>query len=320
MTLKQCLAALALAALGAHAQADTYPSRAVRIVVPYAPGGAVDAVTRKIAQQLTLQTGQAFVVENKAGAASTIGAGIVANAEPDGYTLMTNDTTFSLLPFIFKTLPWGPKTGLAPVSAFMFAPMAVVVRADSPYRTLKDLLDAARAHPGKITFGTGGMGTSPHFATEALGLATRTEMLHVPFKGAGEATIAVLSGTIDFQIASTPGIMSQVKGGSVRLLAISGDKRLEAIPDVPTFREAGVDQDGVINFTGLWAPKGTPPAIMARLESEIGRAMASADVRAFANGLGAIPRALDDKAFAKMLADNGAIWASVARAINLRKQ
>jgi tripartite-type tricarboxylate transporter receptor subunit TctC len=164
------------------------------------------------------------------------------------------------------------------------------------------------------------MGTSPHFATEALGLATRTEMLHVPFKGAGEATIAVLSGTIDFQIASTPGIMSQVKGGSVRLLAISGDKRLEAIPDVPTFREAGVDQDGVINFTGLWAPKGTPPAIMARLESEIGRAMASADVRAFANGLGAIPRALDDKAFAKMLADNGAIWASVARAINLRKQ
>jgi tripartite-type tricarboxylate transporter receptor subunit TctC len=144
--------------------------------------------------------------------------------------------------------------------------------------------------------------------------------MHVPFKGAGEATLALLSGTIDFQIASTPGIMGQVKGGKVRLLGISGDKRLAALPEVPTFAEAGIKDYSVINFTGLWAPKGTPAPVMQRLQKEIAAAMASADVQKFSADLGAVPSVVSGDAFTKMLRDNTQLWSKVAAAAKVEKQ
>ncbi|MEF7612459.1 tripartite tricarboxylate transporter substrate binding protein [Aquincola sp. MAHUQ-54] len=305
--------ALGLAALAPLlAQAQAYPAKPVRIVVPYPPGGAVDAVTRKVAQKLTEQTGQTFYVENKAGATGTIGASEVARSAPDGYTLMANDSTYSLLPHIFKKLPFDHGTDLVPVSTFMTAPMALVVAQDSKYKTLQALLDAARANKGGLTYGTGGAGTTPHFSSEALGIAAGVSFLHVPFKGAGEATLALLSGTIDFQMASTPGVIGQVQGGKARLLAISGDKRVAALPGTPTFAEAGLKGFSVINFTGLWAPKGTPPAVMARLQKEVAAAVASADVKAYADGLGAVPASAGTEAFAKMLQDSTAYWGKVA--------
>ncbi|MFC4274007.1 Bug family tripartite tricarboxylate transporter substrate binding protein [Achromobacter aloeverae] len=310
-------AALALAATAANA---AWPDHPVRIVVPYPPGGAVDAVTRKVAQQLTLQTGQTFIVDNKAGATGTIGAGQVVHAQADGYTLMANDTTYTTLPFIFQSLSWDPRTALTPVSAFMFAPMAVAVRKESPFHTLQGLLAAARAQPGKVTFGTGGIGTTPHFATEAMAQASHTTLMHVPFKGAGEATVAVLSGTVDFQIASTPGVIAQVQNGTMRLLAISGEERLKALPDVPTFRQAGLDDEGVINFTGLWAPKGTPMAVQQRLQAEVAKAMASPDMQRFAATLGADPRAVAGEDFQRMVAQRQKVWEAVSRQINLQKQ
>ena len=160
------VAAAALLATGAHAQA--WPAKPVKIVVPYAPGGAVDVVTRKMAQKLTEQTGQSFVVENRPGGTGTIGALQVARADADGYTLMANDTTFSLIPHIFKKLPFDPTTDLVPVSAYVFAPMGLVVSSTSRYKTLGDMVADARANPTKVTYGTGGPGTTPHFATEAL--------------------------------------------------------------------------------------------------------------------------------------------------------
>jgi tripartite-type tricarboxylate transporter receptor subunit TctC len=315
------LALCMLAALGGAAQAQAvYPSRPVRIVVPYPPGGAVDQVTRKLAQKLTEQTGQSFFVENKAGATGTIGALQVARAEPDGYTLMANDTTYTILPQVFSKLPWDYDKGLAPVAGFNFAPMAVVVAANSRFKTFGDLVAYARANPGKLDYGTGGAGTTPHFATEALRLAAHIDMTHVPFKGAGEATLALLSGTIDFQIASTPGVMGQVKGGKLRLLAISGDKRLRAAPDTPTFAELGFKQYGVVNFTGLWAPGGTPAAAVERLQKEIATAMASADFQAFANDLGAVASVVSGPAFARMLDDNRQLWGTVAASAKIEKQ
>jgi tripartite-type tricarboxylate transporter receptor subunit TctC len=294
------------------ALAQSYPAKPVRIIVPYAPGGAVDVVTRKMAQKLTEQTGQSFFVENRAGGTGTIGAQQAAKSEPDGYTLVANDTTYSLLPHIFKKLPFDHEHDLVPVSAFVFAPMGLAVNATSRFKSLRDLLAEAKAKPSTVTYGSGGAGTTPHFASEALGIASGVKLMHVPFKGAAEATQAVLSNTIDMQIASTTGLMGNVKGGKMRLLAVSGDKRLAALPDVPTFREAGVPWNGVVNWTGLWAPKGTPPAVLARLQKEIATAMATPDMKAFAEGMGADPREVGGDAFARMLKDSTDAWGKVA--------
>lgn len=323
-TSRSVLAGCAFAALGfatAAAQAQpAWPNKPVKIVVPYGPGGAVDLVTRKMAQKLTEQTGQSFFIENKAGATGTIGAAQVAQSPADGYTLMANDTTFSLLPHIFKKLPFDPAVDLLPVGAFVFAPMALAVNAQSSFKTLPDLLAEAKRKPNQVTYGTGGPGTTPHFASEALGIAAGVNFMHIPFKGAGEATQAVLSSTIDFQIASTTGLMGNVKGGKLRLLAVSGDKRLSALPAVPNFTEAGTQWPGIVNWTGLWAPKGTPPETLARLQKEIATAMASSDMKTFAEGMGAEPRQVGAEPFARMLRDSTDNWGKVTANAAFEKQ
>ncbi|MBL8362477.1 MAG: tripartite tricarboxylate transporter substrate binding protein [Rubrivivax sp.] len=305
------IASVALAA-SALAQAQAWPAKPVRIIVPYAPGGSVDVVTRRIAAKLQEQTGQTFFVENKAGATGTIGLATVVQSSADGYTLAANDTTYALLPHIFKKLPFDHEKDLLPVGAYVFAPMSVVVKADSKFKTLAELLAAAKAQPEKVTYGTGGAGTTPHFVSEALGIASGVHFMHVPYKGAGEATMAMLSGTIDFQVASTPGVMSQVKGGKARILAVSGGKRLAALPDVPTFTEAGLKNFGLINFTGLWAPKGTPQTVIDRLQKELATAMTSADMKAFSESIASEPGFWDAATFGKDLQERTAYWGKVA--------
>lgn len=305
-----CAAVLMAGASVAQAQ-QVWPTRAVHIVVPYGPGGAVDVATRKMAQKLTVQTGQSFVVENRPGATGTIGLSQVARAAADGYTLVANDTTYSLLPYIFQKLPFDYARDLQPVAAYLFAPMTLAVSASSKYQTLDALVEQARKGPDTITYGSGGPGTIPHFAAEALGLATGVKLMHVPFKGAAEATQAILAGTIDMQFASTTGVIGNVLGGRMRLLAISGDKRVSALPDVPTFGEAGLKDFGVINWTGLWAPAGTPQAVLDRLQKEIAIAMADADMQEFAQKMGAEARQVDSAAFRNILTDSNVMWGGV---------
>ncbi|MDR7149137.1 tripartite-type tricarboxylate transporter receptor subunit TctC [Hydrogenophaga palleronii] len=310
---RSLLACAALTVLGlsvAHAQSD-WPNRVVKIIVPYAPGGAVDVVTRKMAQKLSEQTGQSFIVENKAGATGTIGTNQVAQSAGDGYTLLANDTTYSLLPHIFKKLPFDHATQLVPVGAYVFAPMGLVVNAQSPHKTLADLTTKAKSAPDTVSYGTGGPGTTPHFASEALGIAAGVKFMHVPFKGAAEATVGVLSNAIEFQIASTTGLMSNVQGGRMRMLAVSGDQRLPALPDVPTFKESNIGWSGVVNWTGLWAPKGTPVEVLERLHKEIEKAMASEDMKSFAVGMGAEARQVTGPAFATILKDSTDSWGKV---------
>ncbi len=312
MMSKQLIAfSLALAAaFSVHAQA--WPTKPVRIIVPYPPGGAVDVVTRRVAAKLQEQTGQTFYIENKAGATGSIGISQALQAPADGYTLVANDTTYALLPHIFKKLPFNYASDLVPVTGFMFAPVAMAVRSESKYKTLAELLRDGKAEPNKLTYGTGGAGTMPHFATEALGIATGVRFMHIPFKGAGEATLAMLGGTIDFQLASTPGVIGQVNGGKARLLAVSGDKRLAALPNVPTFAEAGLKGYGVVNFTGLWVKRGTPAEVAARLQKEVATAMASPDVKAYAESIGAEAASWDAATFAQNLAERNAFWGKVA--------
>jgi tripartite-type tricarboxylate transporter receptor subunit TctC len=317
--IKLALAAATLAC-STFAQAQAWPAKPVKIVVPYPPGGSVDVVTRKMAAKLQEQTGQSFFVENKAGATGTIGLASVVQAPHDGYTLAANDTTHALLPHIFKKLPFDYEKDLVPVGAFVFAPMAVVVKADSKYKTLADLIGAAKAEANKVTYGTGGAGTTPHFVSEALGIAAGVKFMHIPFKGAGEATMAMLSGTIDFQVASTPGVMGNVKGGKAKLLGVSGDKRLAALPDVPTFAEAGLKNFGLINFTGLFVPKGAPPAVAERLQKEIAIAMASPDMKTFAESIASEPGYWDSAAFSKDLKERTAFWGKVAANTDFERQ
>ena len=303
-----------------QATAQQYPSKPVKVIVPYPPGGAVDVATRKVAQKLADQLGKPFVVENKPGASSTIGAQLAATSPPDGYTLVANDMSYSLLPYVFKKLPFDHEKDLIPVSTTMFAPYAIAVKADSPYKNLQDLIKAAKAAPGKLTFGSGGPGSAPHFATESFSMAAHMDLLHVPYKGAGEAMTALIGGQIDMLMASVPSLVAQAKGGKARILAVSGDKRLPVIPDVPTFAEAGMKEWGILNFNGIWAPKGTPTGVIAKLQSEIAKAVATPDVKAFFEGQGGLPGGTRSDEFGKLVQSTTKSWAPVAAKANIEKQ
>jgi tripartite-type tricarboxylate transporter receptor subunit TctC len=297
-----------------------YPTKPVRIVVPYAPGGAVDVVTRKVAQKLTEQMGQSFYVENKAGATGSIGTQLVARATPDGYTLLANDNTYSILPYVFKELPWDHASAFAPITVSVFTPVLVAVPAASPFKTLGELLAHAKAHPDTLNYGTGGQGSAPHFATEAFQLAAGVKLSHIPYKGAGEAMLGLVGNQIDLLLVSTPSAVSQIKSGKIRALAVSGDKRLEAHPDIPTFAEAGLPGFGVVNWSGLAAPAGTPADIVARLNGEVKKALASPDMQEFIASMSAQPGGIEPAAFSALIKDETARWAPVAEKAAVERQ
>ncbi len=312
---------LALSFVGAvSAAAQTYPSKPVHIVVPYPPGGTTDVVSRKFAQQLNLQTGQPFVVENKPGATGTIGALQVARSTPNGYTLMANDMTYSMYPHVFKSLPWDHERDLVPVTTFLYTPYALVINAKAPFKSLQELITNARANPGTLTFGSGGPGSGPHFAVEAFMLAANVELRHIPYQGGGEALTGVIAGQIDVLMASAPSLISQAKGGRIRLLGVSGNRRVPALPEVPTFAEAGLKEFGIINFVGLWTPKGTPLEVFDKLQSEMAKALGAADMKAFLESQASEPGGTKSDVFAKQVTDTTKMWGPVAARAKIEKQ
>lgn len=307
-------------AMTSQSAVAAYPDKPVRIVVPNPPGGAVDVVTRKVAQQLSSQLGQSFVVENKPGASGTIGTSLVVNAPADGYTLLANDNSYTTLPYVFKKLNWDHASALIPIAPFAFSPVVLGVKADSRFKDLASLVAYAKANPGKVTFGTGGPGSAPHFATEAFQQAAGIELMHVPYKGAGDAIVGLLSGSVDLLVLSTPSVLSQVKGGQMRLLGISGKQRVAALPDAPTFAEGGVPNFSLFNWSGLAAPKGTPPDVVQKLQQAVKKALEAPDVKAFLDNMGSQPGKLDSNGFAQLIQRETAQWASVAQKANIEKQ
>ncbi|MBB5696611.1 tripartite-type tricarboxylate transporter receptor subunit TctC [Roseomonas pecuniae] len=301
------------------AQGD-YPSRTVRVIVPYAPGGAVDTLARRISQKLTDILGQSFVVENKSGASGTIGAAEAARAAPDGYTLLALDNTFAILPYIFRRLPFDHATAFQPITVTARSPVLLAVGEKSPYRDLASLIAAAKKDPEKLTYGTGGAGSAPHFSTLAFERAAGVKLYHVPFRGAGEAVIGVLSGNVDLVMLSPGSALGSIRGGQLRPLAISGDHRVAALPDVPTFAEAGLPGFGVINWSGLAAPRGTPHAIVQRLHMAAVRALEAPDMKAFIADIASEPGGITPAAFSALVTEETARWRDIAASASIERQ
>lgn len=311
-------AMLTLAAVPVASLAQAWPDKPVRLVVPYAPGGTTDFSARLVAEALTQQTGKSFYVENKAGASGTIGTSQVAKSAPDGTTFLVNDTTYAMLPALFAKLPWDHAGDLVPVTTLAVTPVVLVVAANSPFKTAQELFEHARKNPGKLNFGSGGNGSSTHLSAEVLKKEAKLSITHIPYKGAGDAMVGLLGNQIDLLITAAPTAVPQVQGGKARALAVTGDKPLPSLPNVPTFKQVGLPGYTVMNWFGLAAPKGTPKEIVDKLQGEVKKAMASPKVAERLDAMGASPGGIPSAEFAALVQKETKLWTDIAKSAGVR--
>ena len=251
---------------------SNWPTKPLRIVVPFAPGSFTDLSARALAVELSEQLGQQVVVENKGGAGGTIGADAVAKSAPDGHTLLLTDNSFVMAAGLYPRLPFDPQKDFAQISAIAESPSIMIARADLPAKSVAQLVDAARAKPMDFMFGSGGQGSSAHLATELFLSVTGTKMTHVPYKGVAAAIAEVIAGRLDISIASLASGMPHVRSGRVQGLGVSGKERSPLLPQVPTFVEQGFGDYNMSYWWGVAAPAGTPAAVLQRLNQEIAKA------------------------------------------------
>jgi len=276
MNRKQFLRAalgVALIGLGTTAFADNYPARTITMIIPFPPGGTLDVVGRMLAQKLTEQMGQSFVVENRAGAGGIIGATVVEKAKPDGYTLLFSPSTFITTPMAMPTRPFDSIKDFTPVALVAKAPLAVAVRKDLPVNDIKSLVAHAKANPGKLTFAIGSTASAGHLSTELLKRASGIEYLIVPYKGSGPAYTDLLGGRIDAFIDPILGSSPYVKAGSLKVIAVTSKERVASLPNVPTVGET-VPGYEFYSWYGLWGPANMPKDIAQRLNAEVNKALA----------------------------------------------
>lgn len=262
---------LCVAAFGAQAQsASAWPTRPVRVIVPYAVGGATDIMARTVSQKLGEILGQPVLIENRTGANTAIGADLVARAPADGYTLMfTNDATFVINPILFGSLSYNMARDFVPVATVAYLNLALMVAADHPARTFNDFVAWAKARSGTLSYGSYGVGSQAHLMGEAFKKSTGTDIVHVPYKGAAPAMADVVGGQVAFTFPSIATMQAFLKSGKVRALAISGDRRSALLPEVPTFSELGYKDIDIGAWYGFFAPAGTPREVVARLNAAV---------------------------------------------------
>ena len=277
--MKFLLAALASTALSAAAHAQDYPAKPVRIVVPYSAGGNADILGRTLAQKLGDALKQPFVVENRAGANGGIGTDFVAKAAPDGYTLLvTASGPITVNPILYTQVPYDPVKDFAPISECAVYQYVLVTLAGSSFKSIADIVAAARARPGALSYGSTGAGGGNHLAGELFALATGTQLTHVPYKGSAPALADLLGGQLTFMFDTVITSVPQIRGGKLRAFAVSSGKRASSLPEVPTMQEAGIKGFDISQWQGFLAPAGTPKGIVDRLNAETVRAMGAADV------------------------------------------
>ncbi len=309
--------------LGWLAAADVaaYPDRPIRLVVPAAPGGAIDVVGRILAQRLSEVIGAPVLVDNRAGANNIIGTEIVARAQPDGYTLLVTAGAHTINPAVYKRLPYDALKDFAPISHLAYSGgLVVVVPLNSPLRSIGQLVEAARAAPGSIAYGSAGIGNSMHLAGELFQSLAGVKLNHVPYKGGGPAVSDLLAGQIQVVFGGSPTVMPMVQAGRLRPLAFTGRKRSPELPDVPTVEEAGLKGYEMSGWYGLYGPRGTPRAIVERLSAAARTVVGMPDVRERFAGLNLEPVGSTPEAFAAFLREDLEKYRKIAQAAGIVPQ
>ena len=314
VTRRIAVAAIALTALAAHA---AFPDRPITIVVPYAPGGAADAVARVLAARMGEKLGTSVIVDNRAGASGTIGAAYVAKASPDGYTMLYDATPYSINPHLFPRMPYAAEA-LQPLSLVLVAPNALIVKADSPYKTVADLVAQAKATPGKLNFASGGSGTVQRLATELFRQKLQLDMVHVPYKSGGPAIADVMGGQVDFMFGTVAATYPLISAGKLRALAVSSPQRSPRLPDVPTVAETVVPGYEAFEWNGMLLPAKTPKDVADKLQKAVVDVLKEDEVQQRLKDLGAQPVGSTPTEFAAFLKKEDAKWGDVVKQGNIK--
>lgn len=308
--------AIAATLLGAApaAQAQAWPAKPIRLVVPFPPGGGTDLIARETAQRVGAATGWTFVIENRPGAGGNLGVDVAAKAAPDGYTIVLGQTSnLAINPTLYAKMPYDPLKDLAPIVLVANAPLVMVTGMGTPHKTLADAVAAAKAKPGSLNFASPGNGTVAHLTSELFQKAAGIETQHVPYKGAAQALTDVISGTVDLYMSSVPTLLGQIKQGKLRPLAVTSAKRVDDLPNVPTINESGYKGFDAVTWFGLLAPAGTPRDVIAKLNAEFNKALQNPELRKKLGDEGADPAGGTPEQFAALIRDEIPRWGKVVR-------
>lgn len=303
------------------AQEATYPDRPIRLVVPFPAGGATDVVVRLLGERMSQSLGQAVVVENRTGAAGTVGAAAVARSRPDGYTILAGSLGSNLIaPLLMREPPFDPLTDFEFISTIGTTPTALLVRADGPIHSVEDLLAILRREPGRQSYSSAGTGSPMHLSGVLLGIASRTEAVHVPYRGEAPAVTDMIAGQVLFCFSPSSSAVGYVRGGRVRALAVASRQRVEGLPNVPTMAEVGLPEVEAYTWQGLFAPRGTPRAIVERLNRALRAAAEDPAVRARAIEIGVPVAGSTPEAFRAEIEADLRKWSGVIRTAGIEKQ
>ncbi len=312
---------LALCILMPHvAVSQEFPSRPIRMIVPYPPGGGTDTAARPIAQKMTESLGQAVIVDNRPGASEVIGTEAAARAAPDGYTLLLTTNAFAINPSLQPKLPYDPARDFTPVSPLVTTPFMLVANPRLPVKSVVELVELAKAQPGKLNFASLGNGTPHHLAMEWLKLLAGVDIVAVPYKGVGPGLAAVMAGEVELMFTGLTAGLVQVNGGKVRALAVSTARRAPAAPDVPTIAEAGYPEYEALAWYGILAPAGTPAPVISRLNAEFAKALNAPDIRERFAKIGVDPAPGSPADLLAMIRKETELWARVIKATGTKPQ
>jgi tripartite-type tricarboxylate transporter receptor subunit TctC len=298
--------------------AESYPSKPIRFILPFPPGGGTDILGRLLAERLATQLGQPVVVENRGGAGGNLGAEAAARSAPDGYTIVLVAPSLAISPSLYKKLAYDPIKDFAPVSLVATVPNVMVTNPSVPARTLADFIAIAKRKPGGMNFGSGGNGTSNHLAGELFNIVAGVRLVHVPYKGVNLAMNDVMSGEVHLVVIGIPAAAPHIKAGKLRALAVIDSKRAAALPDVPTVAEAGLPDFEVTTWYGVLAPAGTPRPVVARLNAEIVKAMKSPEMNARLAAMATEPVTSTPEGFSDLIRREIVKWGKVVRAAGLK--
>jgi tripartite-type tricarboxylate transporter receptor subunit TctC len=311
--------ALALSAAGVLAQ-GAYPNRPIKIIVPISPGSATDLLVRAVAERMQVRMGQTVVIENRAGAGTTIGAAMVAKAEHDGYTILANSNAHTVNPQLYRSLPYDSATDFVGIATLGSLPNILVVSPQSPFNSVQELVAAARSQPGKLNYASAGVGSGTHMNAEKFRIASGLSAEHIAYKGTPEAVTEVMAGRVDWFFAPGVSVMGAVKERKLKALAVGSKERLSQLADLPTTEEAGAPNSAYTLWIGLFAPARTPPAIVARLNQEVQAALASPEVKERFAKLGADPLPMTVEGFRNFLAQEFKVSEQIVKAAGIKPQ